>query len=137
MKWHITFYNEKVEQETLNFPPEERIKFGKKTDEGDKKMTRPTLAKFKEKAFTNSEVKKEYEALSVAYNLRKKLIAMRKKAGLTQEQLAEILSTKKSNISRLENVYSSSSPKLSTIEEYAQAVGYQIKIDFVPIKPSE
>ncbi|MGL5941222.1 MAG: type II toxin-antitoxin system RelE/ParE family toxin [Waterburya sp.] len=21
MKWHITFYNEKVEQETLNFPP--------------------------------------------------------------------------------------------------------------------
>ena len=99
-------------------------------------MTRLTLAKFKEKAFTNSEVKKEYEAVSVVYNLRKKLIAMRKTAGLTQEELAEILSTKKSNISRLENVYSSSSPKLSTIEKYAQAVGYKIKIDFVPIKSS-
>lgn len=47
-------------------------------------MTRPTLAKFKEKALTNSEVKKEYEALSVAYNLRKQLIAMRKTAGLTK-----------------------------------------------------
>ena len=97
-------------------------------------MTRPTLDKFKEKALKNDEVKKEYEALSVAYNLRKKLIAMRKTAGLTQEQLAKILSTKKSNISRLENVYSSSSPKLSTIEEYAKAVGYKIEIDFVPIE---
>ncbi len=67
-------------------------------------MTRLTLAKFKEKAFTNSEVKKEYEALSVVYSLRKKLIVMRKTAGLTQEELAEILFTKKSNISRLENV---------------------------------
>jgi DNA-binding XRE family transcriptional regulator len=99
-------------------------------------MTRSTLAKFKEKALINQEVKKEYEALSVAYNLRKKLIAMRKTAGLTQEELAEILSTKKSNISRLENVYSSSSPKLSTIEEYSKAVGYKIEINFVPIKSS-
>jgi DNA-binding XRE family transcriptional regulator len=99
-------------------------------------MTRSTLAKFKEKALINQEVKKEYEALSVAYDLRKKLIAMRKTAGLTQEELAEILSTKKSNISRLENVYSSSSPKLSTIEEYSKAVGYKIEINFVPIKSS-
>ncbi len=99
-------------------------------------MTRLTLAKFKEKVLTNSEVKKEYEALSVTYNLKKKLIAMRKMAGLTQQELAEILSTKKSNISRLENVYSSSSPKLSTIEEYAQAVGYKIEINLVPIESS-
>ena len=100
-------------------------------------MTRPTLAKFKEKALKNDEVKKEYETLSTAYNLKKKLIAIRKTAGLTQEQLAEILSTKKSNISRLENVHSSSSPKLSTIEEYAKAVGYKIEIDFVPIESSQ
>ena len=99
-------------------------------------MTRPTLAKFKEKALANSEVKKEYEALYLAYDLRKKLIAIRKTAGLTQEELAEILSTKKSNISRLENVSSSSSPKLSTIEKYAQAVGYKVEINFVPIKSS-
>jgi transcriptional regulator with XRE-family HTH domain len=52
------------------------------------------------------------------------LIEIRIKAGLTQEELAEILHTKKSNISRLERVNSKSSPKLSTIEEYAKAVGY-------------
>ena len=99
-------------------------------------MTRPTFAEFREKALANNEVREEYEALSLAYDLRKKLIALRKEAGLTQEELAEILHTQKSNISRLENVNSSSSPKLSTIEEYAQAVGYKVEINFVPIKPS-
>ncbi|AOY80610.1 helix-turn-helix transcriptional regulator [Moorena producens JHB] len=99
-------------------------------------MSRPTFAKFKEKALVNSEVKKEYEALTVAYDLRKKLIDLRKKAGLTQEELAKIINTQKSNISRLENVNSSYSPKLSTIEDYAQAVGYKVEINFVPIEPS-
>lgn len=99
-------------------------------------MTRPTFAEFKKKALANIEVKKEYEALALAYSLRKKLIALRKEAGLTQEELAQILNTQKSNISRLENVNSSSSPKLSTIEEYAEAVGYRVEINFVPIEPS-
>lgn len=99
-------------------------------------MTRPTFAQFKEKALAKREVREEYEALTPAYDLRKKLIALRKTAGLTQEELAEILQTQKSNISRLENVNSPSSPKLSTIEEYAQAVGYKVEINFVPIKSS-
>lgn len=95
-------------------------------------MTRPIFVEFKEKALANSEVKKEYEALSHVYKLRKQLIAMRTNAGLTQEELAEKLNTKKSNISRLENVNSSSSPRLSTIEQYADAVGYKIEINCVP-----
>jgi len=41
----------------------------------------------------------------------------------TQEQMAEVLHTQKSNISRLENANSVNSPKLSTIEQYAQAIG--------------
>lgn len=90
------------------------------------------FSKFKEKALANEEVNKEYEALTLAYDLRKKLIGIRKRAGLIQEELAEILNTQKSNISRLENV-NSSSPKLSTIEQYAQAVGYKVEINFVPI----
>ena len=60
------------------------------------------------------------------------MIRLRKRAGLTQEKLAELLHTKKSNISRLESVNSKMSPKLSTIEEYAKAIGYKIKINFVP-----
>ena len=93
---------------------------------------RTSLKYFKSKALEKAEVKEQYEALAPAYALRKRLIKIRKDAGFTQEELAEILHTKKSNISRLENVNSSISPKLSTIEEYAKAVGYQLKINFIP-----
>ena len=99
-------------------------------------MRRPTFAEFKEKALQNPEVREEYESLSADYGLRKKLIRLRKGAGLTQEELAEMLHTKKSNISRLENVSSKISPKLSTIEEYAKAVGYKLEINFVPTNKS-
>lgn len=92
---------------------------------------RPSIKDFKKKALASSEVKKEYEDLAPAYALRKQLIEIRKHAGLTQEELAEKLRTKKSNISRLENVNSKISPTLSTIEEYAKAVGYKLQIQFV------
>jgi DNA-binding XRE family transcriptional regulator len=95
-------------------------------------MTRPTFKDFKKKALADPEVREEYELLSTSYELRKNLIRLRKKAGLTQEELAEKLHTKKSNISRLENVNSKTSPKLSTIEEYAKAVGYKLEIGFAP-----
>ena len=93
---------------------------------------RPSLKNFKKKALANPEVEQEYMDLSPAYALRKQLIEIRKNAGFTQEELAEILHTKKSNISRLENVNSKISPTLSTIEEYAKAVGYKLQLQFVP-----
>ena len=93
---------------------------------------RPTLKGFKEKALTDPEVVQEYDRLSAAYALRKELIKIRKAAGLTQEDIAELLNTKKSNISRLENVHSKVSPKLSTIEAYAKVAGYKIEVKFVP-----
>lgn len=99
-------------------------------------MTRPTLKSFKTEALKRKAVKKEYENLTPAYEIRRKLIALRQEAGLTQEQLAEILHTNKSNISRLESVTSNISPKLSTLNAYAQATGHQMKIDFVPIRSS-
>ncbi|MFV1917756.1 MAG: helix-turn-helix transcriptional regulator [Patescibacteria group bacterium] len=95
-------------------------------------MKRPTFNDFKKKALQKPGVKREYDTLTATYRLRKQLIEIRIKAGLTQEELAEILHTKKSNISRLESVNSKISPKLSTIEEYAKAVGYEIEINFVP-----
>ena len=41
-------------------------------------MARPTLAGFKKEALENPEVRAEYEALSPAYELRKKRVALRK-----------------------------------------------------------
>jgi len=87
---------------------------------------------FKKEALNNPEVRKEYETLKPDYELRKRLIELRLQAGLTQEELAKRLHTQKSNISRIENVNTKNSPRLSTIEDYARAVGYNIKIDFIP-----
>lgn len=97
-------------------------------------MARTSLKAFKEKALERPGVRKAYDELAPAYRLRRQLVALRQRAGLTQEQLAERLHTSKSNISRLESVGSSISPKLSTIADYADAVGYDIRIDFVPKK---
>ncbi len=95
-------------------------------------MARPDFKSFKKKALERPEVAEEYERLSPAYELRRKLVALRQKAGLTQEEVADRLNTKKSNISRLESVNSTISPKLSTITDYAEAMGYNVKIEFVP-----
>jgi DNA-binding XRE family transcriptional regulator len=94
-------------------------------------VSRTTLKAFKEKALQNDGVKKAYDELSPEYAVKKKLIAMRKEAGLTQEKLAEIMGTKKSNISRLESFKSSMSPRLDTLINYAKATGHELKIDFV------
>ena len=91
---------------------------------------RPTIKSFRRKALGNSEVKSEYDALSPAFEMKRQMIALRKKAGLTQEEMAERLGTKKSNISRLESVTSDISPRLATIEQYARVLGYGIKVKF-------
>lgn len=95
-------------------------------------MERITFSEFKKEALSNPEVREEYEKLKPIYELRKKLIALRQEAGLTQDELATKLHTQKSNISRLENVNSKNSPRLSTIEEYAHAMGYEVEINFIP-----
>ncbi len=94
---------------------------------------RPTFDKFKEKALKRKEVKKVYDELAPVYKLRKKLLALRLKSGMTQEQLAEKMNTKKSNISRLECGEKPSFPTWATINKYAKALGYEVEINFNPI----
>lgn len=51
----------------------------------------------------------------------------RKEAGLTQEELARKLDTKKSAISRIEN--HAEDIKLSTLEKFAHALGKQLRLE--------
>jgi transcriptional regulator with XRE-family HTH domain len=90
---------------------------------------------FREQALQNPEVKAEYDALAPVFEIKRQMIAMRKAAGVTQEQMAELLGTKKSNISRLESLNSENSPKLSTLEDYARVLGHTVKVAFEP-KPA-
>lgn len=94
-------------------------------------MSRTTLEAFKERALQNEAVKNKYDLLKPEYEIKRKLIAIRKEAGLTQEALADRMGTKKSNISRLESFKNTISPKLSTLMQYAEATRHQLKIDFI------
>ena len=93
-------------------------------------MQKRTFESFKTKALQNKDVRKAYEELIPEYEIKKKLIAMRKKAGFTQEKLADIMGTKKSNISRLESFKSENSPRISTLMDYAKATGHELLVDF-------
>ncbi len=93
---------------------------------------RPAFRDFREKALKNPKVKAEYDSLAAAFHVKRQMIALRKRAGLTQEQMADLLGTKKSNISRLESINSDISPRLVTIEAYARVLGYSMKVEFKP-----
>src|SRR5262245_8151485 len=97
-------------------------------------MIRRTFEQFRKKALRRPDVKAEYDALAPAFEMKRQMIALRKAAGLTQEQMAELLGTKKSNISRLESVSSDVSPRLSTVEQYAHALGYRLRVEFKPTR---
>lgn len=94
-------------------------------------MSRPTFEDFEKEALLKPSVKEEYEKLATEYELKIKLIKMRKKANLTQEELAKKMNTKRSNISRLESFTYNSSPNISTLMAYAKATGHQLKVDFL------
>ena len=79
------------------------------------------------------EFKKEYETLAPVWELRKKLIKLRLKEGKTQEEVARLMGTQKSNISRLESGEKVTFPTLLTISKYANALGYKVKLDFKPL----
>jgi ribosome-binding protein aMBF1 (putative translation factor) len=63
----------------------------------------------------------DYEIGYEQFKLGVLLREAREKAGLTQEELARRMNTKKSSISRIEN--HAEDIKLSTLEKFAKAIG--------------
>lgn len=62
-----------------------------------------------------------------AFRLGAMLQLAREDAGMTQQQVAERMGTKKSAISRLEN--NAGDVRLSTLQRYAEAVGRRIVVE--------
>ena len=94
--------------------------------------SRPTFEGFKKKALKKPGVKAAYDETAPAHAMKRDMIALRTAAGKTQEQMAELLGTRKSNISRLESVSSGVSPRLATVVKYARVLGYRLKVAFEP-----
>ena len=73
---------------------------------------------------TDPEFANGFESGYEQFKIGVMLKIAREEAGLTQEQLAEKLQTKKSAISRIEN--HAEDIKLSTLEKFAQALGKKL-----------
>ena len=71
-----------------------------------------------------------YSEFKIGVLLRK----AREQAGLTQEEVAQRLDTRKSAISRIEN--RAGDIRLSTLERYAKAIGWDLSLDLRPGKRS-
>ena len=95
-----------------------------------------THDELKQEAFKNKNVKEEYNKLDLEFQLLSEMLTARKKAKLNQSQVAELMGTKQTSITRLESALTTGnhSPSLLTIKKYATAVGCHLDIRFVHIE---
>jgi DNA-binding XRE family transcriptional regulator len=92
-----------------------------------------THDKFIKKMLKDPTVKKEYDALEGEFSLLKEMLRARKKAGLTQAEIASLMGTKTPAIARIESGGGKKkhSPSLATLRKYAEAVGCRLQVKFV------
>ena len=76
------------------------------------------------------EYVKAYNALEDEFSLAKAIIEARAHAGLTQQQLAERMTTTQAVIARLES--GRVKPSTRTLERLAAATGMRLRISFEP-----
>jgi len=80
------------------------------------------------------EFRKEYDALEDEFQYYDELLKARKRAGMTQEQIAEKMGTKREAVTRIEPLRGRTSPSMKTLKKYAEAVGCKLQIKLVPTK---
>ena len=76
----------------------------------------------------DSEIKSEYDELSPIYELKKEIIRLRIEKGLSQKDLAALMGTKQSAISRLEN--GSYNPSVEFLNRISHTLGKELHISF-------
>ena len=80
----------------------------------------------KKRKKTDSSFSEEFDVGYENFKLGVLLRQAREEAGLTQEEVAQRMNTKKSAISRIEN--HAEDIKLSTLEKFAQALGLTLRL---------
>ena len=94
-----------------------------------------THEELKKTALKNKKVKQEYDKLELEFKILNQIIEARKKLGLSQADIANLMNTKQASISRLESSLSSGShsPSIATLKKYANAIGYKLDINLKPL----
>ena len=87
----------------------------------------------KEEAMSNPATRAAYEEMETEFSLLRQMLEARRKAGLSQAQVADRMGTKAPAITRLESSLSTGkhSPSLATLRRYAHAVGCELRVNLV------
>ena len=90
------------------------------------------------KMLKKSKVKAEYTAQAEEFILLDELLRARRRAGLTQAEVAKRMGTMTPAIARLEGGGGSKghSPSVATLRKYAKAVGCSLEIKLRPARSS-
>ncbi len=98
---------------------------------GEQKMNKASekLSHMKKFLMKDEEFKAEYEKLKPRYEIISQIIKVRADNNITQQELALLTGTQKSNISRLES--GSYNPSLDFLIKVARSLGKEIKITLV------
>ena len=83
----------------------------------------------KKRKAKDPEFAENYDSRYAEFKIGVVLKMAREEAGLTQEELAKKLNTKKTAISRIEN--HAEDIKLSTLKKFAEALGKDLHVDVV------
>jgi ribosome-binding protein aMBF1 (putative translation factor) len=76
--------------------------------------------------------RKEYDALEEEFTVMAAIAKARRRAGLSQVELARRMKTTQSTVARLES--GRGQPSTRTLVRFAKATGHRLKISFQPMK---
>jgi DNA-binding XRE family transcriptional regulator len=77
----------------------------------------------------NKDVQNELKLNEAEYQIIEEIIMARKERNLTQKELAELIGTRQSNISRLES--GNYNPSIDFLNKIALAVGKELRVSMV------
>ncbi len=80
--------------------------------------------------------RKAYEELGPAYAVVNACLAARKRAGMTQADVAQAMGTSRPAVARIESARPTHAPSVVTLQRYAAAVGCRLRIELEPLRLS-
>jgi len=99
-------------------------------------MKRLSNREFIKELMKDPNFKAEYDSLDPEFELLEKMLKARIASGLSQAEVAKKMHTTTSVVGRLETAGGRKhhSPSLRTLERYAAALGYKLRIEFIQSK---
>ena len=80
----------------------------------------------------DADYRKQYDALEEEFSIVAAIAKARRRAGLSQAELARRMKTTQSTVARLES--GRSQPSTRTLARFAKATGHRLRISFQPVK---